>query len=55
VSTAKQANDGESLETQRENIQLHARMLKKTVDRVFEERGVSAASRSTNGPKAKGS
>jgi putative DNA-invertase from lambdoid prophage Rac len=43
VSTAQQADEGESLDVQRRKIEGYALMLGLTLDRVFVERGVSGA------------
>ncbi|GHD41061.1 serine recombinase PinR [Thalassobaculum fulvum] len=43
VSTMEQANQGQSLETQRAKVALQARMMDASIDRVFSDRGVSGS------------
>lgn len=54
VSTMEQANQGQSLESQREKIELQARMMDTTVDRVFSDKGVSGSRPLEERPAGKG-
>lgn len=53
VSTARQSNDGESLDVQRTRIEGYAQSIGEKVDSVYEERGISGSIPFDERPKGK--